>query len=241
MRSTCSVFCGLSIDGFIARPDGALDFLEGDGSAEMGDHGYEAFMAGIDALVMGRRTFEVVMGFDAMAVCEKGLRAQQHGSVDLSPLHATRGGDVELLNATPDEVVTQLAARGFRNLYIDGGATVQRFLRAGLIDRLIVTHVPVLIGQGVRLFGCAGARHPYEAGGESQLSRRARAERVRAETERVILREAWPTAGCSPKPPPGLPRYGWHPAARRGSRGYRARTETTGSGCSSSAELFVTV
>jgi riboflavin biosynthesis pyrimidine reductase len=60
---------------------------------------------------------------------------------------------VELLNATPDEVVTQLAARGFRNLYIDGGATVQRFLRAGLIDRLIVTHVPVLIGQGVRLFG----------------------------------------------------------------------------------------
>jgi dihydrofolate reductase len=79
MSSTCSVFCGLSIDGFIARPDGALDFLEGDGSAEMGDHGYEAFMAGIDALVMGRRTFEVVMGFDAMAVCEKGLRAQQHG------------------------------------------------------------------------------------------------------------------------------------------------------------------
>ena len=60
---------------------------------------------------------------------------------------------MELLNATPEDVVAQLAVRGFRNLYIDGGATVQRFLRAGLIDRLIVTNVPVLIGQGVRLFG----------------------------------------------------------------------------------------
>ena len=71
MRSTCSVFCGLSLDGFIARPDGALDFLEGDGTAEMGDHGYEAFMAGIDALVMGRRTFEVVMGFEAWPYVKK--------------------------------------------------------------------------------------------------------------------------------------------------------------------------
>ncbi len=151
MRSTCSVFCGISIDGFIARPDGALDFLEGDGTAEMGDHGYEAFMAGIDALVMGRRTFEVVMGFDAWPYAKKVI-VLSSTAVDLSPA-LDRGGDVELLNATPEEVVAQLAARGFRNLYIDGGATVQRFLRAGFIDRLIVTHVPVLIGQGVRLFG----------------------------------------------------------------------------------------
>lgn len=151
MSSTCSVFCGLSIDGFIARPDGALDFLEGDGTALMGDHGYEAFMAGIDALVMGRRTFEVVMGFDAWPYAKKVI-VLSSTAVDLSPA-LDRGGDVELLNATPEEVVAQLAARGFRNLYIDGGATVQRFLRAGFIDRLIVTHVPVLIGQGVRLFG----------------------------------------------------------------------------------------
>ena len=151
MRSTCSVFCGLSIDGFIARPDGALDFLEGDGTAEMGDHGYEAFMAGIDALVMGRRTFEVVLGFDAWPYAKK-VFVLSSTTVDLSPAHA-RGGDVELMNATPEDVVAQLNARGFHNLYIDGGATVQRFLRAGLIDRLIVTHVSVLIGQGVRLFG----------------------------------------------------------------------------------------
>ena len=61
MSTTCSVFCGLSLDGFIARSDGALDFLEGDGTAELGDHGYEAFMSGIDAIVMGRHSFEKVM------------------------------------------------------------------------------------------------------------------------------------------------------------------------------------
>lgn len=151
MGTTCSVFCGVSLDGFIARPDGALDFLEGDGTAAMGDHGYEAFMAGIDALVMGRRTFEVVMGFDAWPYAKK-VFVLSSMAVDLSPAR-DRGGDVELLNAAPEDVVAQLAVRGFRDLYIDGGATVQRFLRAGLIDRLIVTHVPVLIGQGVRLFG----------------------------------------------------------------------------------------
>ena len=151
MSSTCSVFCGLSIDGFIARPDGALDFLEGDGTAEMGDHGYEAFMAGIDALVMGRRTFEVVLGFGQWPFTKK-VFVLSGGAVDLAPALAL-GADVEQLNASPEEIVAQLAVRGFDHLYIDGGATVQRFLRAGLIHRLIITRVPVLIGQGIPLFG----------------------------------------------------------------------------------------
>ncbi|MBL8000324.1 MAG: dihydrofolate reductase [Flavobacteriales bacterium] len=151
MSTTCSVFCGVSLDGFIARPHGALDFLVGDGTAAMGDHGYEAFMAGIDALVMGRRTFEVVMGFEHWPYAKKVV-VLSGGALDLAPARA-RGGDVELMNESPQDVVAHLAARGFHHLYIDGGATVQRFLRAGLIDRLIVTHVPVLIGQGIPLFG----------------------------------------------------------------------------------------
>ncbi len=151
MRSTCSVFCGLSIDGCIARPDGALDFLEGDGTAELGDHGYEAFMAGIDAIVMGRRTFEKVLSFDAWPYTRKVV-VLSSGAPDLSAARA-RGADVELLNMTPHEVVGHLSANGHHHLYIDGGLTVQRFLRAGLIDRLIITHVPVLIGQGIALFG----------------------------------------------------------------------------------------
>jgi dihydrofolate reductase len=151
MRSTCSVFCGLSLDGFIARPNGALDFLEGDGTAPMGDHGYDAFMASVDALVMGRHTFEVVMGFEQWPYTKKVVVLSTK-KVDLT-LATERGADVEVLNATPNEVVEQLSMRGYTNLYIDGGGTVQRFLRAGLIDRLIVTQVPVLIGQGIRLFG----------------------------------------------------------------------------------------
>ena len=151
MNTTCSVFCGLSLDGFIARRDGALDFLEGDGTAEMGDHGYEAFMAGMDAIVMGRNTFEVVRGFGQWPYTKK-VFVLSSGNVDLSTPIA-QGADLELLNASPVEVVEQLGARGFRHLYIDGGGTVQRFLRAGLIDRMILTRLPVLIGQGIPLFG----------------------------------------------------------------------------------------
>jgi len=63
MNTICSVFVGVSLDGFIARADGTLDFLEGDGTAPLGDNGYDTFMAGIDAIVMGRKTFETVMSF----------------------------------------------------------------------------------------------------------------------------------------------------------------------------------
>jgi dihydrofolate reductase len=151
MRSSCSVFCGVSLDGFIARTDGALDFLEGDGTAEMGDHGYEEFMAGIDAIVMGRNTFEVVMSFEAWPYTRK-VFVLSSGAIDLTAARA-RGAYVEAMHASPEQVVANLAAQGLFRLYIDGGATIQRFLRAGLIDRLIVTRLPVLIGQGIPLFG----------------------------------------------------------------------------------------
>ncbi|MCB0790378.1 MAG: dihydrofolate reductase family protein [Flavobacteriales bacterium] len=151
MPSTCSVFCGVSIDGFIARTDGALDFLEGDGTAEMGDHGYEAFMAGIDAIVMGRHSFEKVLSFDTWPYA-KPVVVLSSGPVDLSAAQA-RGANVACMNASPEEVVAQLAARDLYHLYVDGGITVQRFLRTGRIDRLIVTRLPVLIGQGIPLFG----------------------------------------------------------------------------------------
>lgn len=151
MGSTCSVFCGVSLDGFIARPDGALDFLEGDGTAEMGDHGYDAFMAGIDAIVMGRNTFEKVMSFEAWPYAKKVIVLSSR-PLELARANA-RGADIEVMNAAPKELVAALAACGLHHLYIDGGITVQRFLRAGLIDRLIVTQLPVLIGQGIALFG----------------------------------------------------------------------------------------
>ncbi len=139
------------MDGFIARPDGALDFLEGDGTAPLGDHGYDAFMAGIDAIVMGRKTFETVMSFAIWPYAKKVI-VLSSGQLDLTAARA-RGADVVVMNAPPEQLVAELATKGHYRLYVDGGDTIQRFLRAGLIDRLIISQLPVLIGQGVPLFG----------------------------------------------------------------------------------------
>ncbi len=144
---TLSVFVGTSLDGFIARPDGALDFLpEGGG----GPHGYEEFMAGIDALVIGRNTFETVLAFPQWPYGDKRVVVLSSRPLDFS---AVRGGRVERMSGAPGEIVAKLAESGAHNLYIDGGLTIQGFLRAGLIERLIVTRVPVLIGAGIPLFG----------------------------------------------------------------------------------------
>ena len=135
-----SVFVGTSVDGFIARPDGALDFLpEGGGEP----HGYTEFMAGIDALVIGRNTFETVAAFDEWPYGKKRVVVLSSRAVDFS---GVKGGVVEQMGGEPADIVAKLAASGAQHLYIDGGITVQRFLRAGLIQRLIVTRVPVLIG-----------------------------------------------------------------------------------------------
>ncbi len=141
-----SVFVGTSVDGFIARLNGDLDFLPPGGGEE---HGYAAFMASVDALVIGRNTYETVLGFDTWPYGEKPVYVLS--TRELAP--APAGAVVEHLAGDPRAIVSQLEARGVRHAYVDGGITVQRFLRAGLIQRLIVTRVPVLIGTGIPLFG----------------------------------------------------------------------------------------
>lgn len=141
-----SVFCGTSVDGFIARPDGTLDFLDAGGSDP---HGYDEFMATVDTIVMGRGTFEVVRTFGSWPFT-KPVVVLSSRPLDLS---AAGGAPVEQMAGEPAGIVSRLAARGAASLYVDGGVTVQRFLRAGLVDRLIVSQVPVLIGQGIPLFG----------------------------------------------------------------------------------------
>ena len=142
-----SVFVGTSLDGFIARLNGNFDFLPADGGEP---HGYDEFMAGIDAIVMGRNTFEVVLKFPSWPYEGKRVVVLSSRSIDVS---AVKGGAVEHMSGTPAEIVSRLAATGSHNLYIDGGLTIQEFIRAGLIQRLIVTRVPVLIGSGIPLFG----------------------------------------------------------------------------------------
>ena len=147
-RPTSTVFVGISVDGFMARPDGRFDFLP----EHPEDHGFEAFMATVDALVMGRNTFEVVLPFETWPYGKTRVVVLSTRTLDLSAALA-RGAVVEQMSGTPEEIVSALGARGAKHLYVDGGDTIQRFLRAGLIDRMVITRVPVLIGEGISLFG----------------------------------------------------------------------------------------
>src|SRR5258706_1863149 len=144
---TASVFIGTSVDGFIARANDDLDFLP-PGGGEL--HGYNEFIASVDAIVIGRKTFEKVLTFGDWPYGDKRVVVLSSHPVDLS---VVRGGVVEQMAGQPAEIVAQLAARGVHHLYVDGGGTIQRVLRAGAIQRLIITRVPVLIGEGVPLFG----------------------------------------------------------------------------------------
>jgi dihydrofolate reductase len=144
---TASVFVGASVDGFIARANDDLDFLPPGGGEP---HGYNEFIASVDAIVIGRKTFEKVLTLGPWAYGDKRVVVLTSRPLDLS---AAVGGTVEQMGGPPAEIVSQLAASGAHHLYIDGGITIQRFLRAGLIQRLIITRVPVLIGEGVPLFG----------------------------------------------------------------------------------------
>jgi dihydrofolate reductase len=141
-----SVFVGTSLDGFIARANGDLDFLPPGGGEP---HGYDEFMATVDALVIGRHTFDTVLGFAAWPYGGKPVFVLSTRALAPAP----PGAQVERLAGPPEEIVSQLAARGIRHIYVDGGITIQRFLRAGLIRRLVITRVPVLIGAGIPLFG----------------------------------------------------------------------------------------
>ena len=142
-----SVFIGTSVDGFIARKNGALDFLPADGGEP---HGYDEFMASVDALVIGRGTFETVLAFPSWPYGGKRVVVLSSRRIDLSTV---RGGVVEQMGGDPAEIVAKLAARGIQHIYVDGGITIQGFLRAGVVQRLIITRVPVLIGEGIPLFG----------------------------------------------------------------------------------------
>lgn len=142
-----SVFVGTSVDGFIARRNGDFDFLpEGGGEP----HGYDEFMSSVDVLVIGRNTFEKVLTFEKWPYPEKRVVVLSNRAIDVSNV---RGATIEHMSGSPAEITDRLEAGGACHAYIDGGITVQRFLHARLIQRLVITRVPVLIGDGIPLFG----------------------------------------------------------------------------------------
>lgn len=141
-----SVFVGTSLDGFIARANGSFDFLPPGGGEP---HGYDEFMATVDALVVGRNTFEVALKLPSWPWGQKPVFVLSTRALEPVPA----GAVVERLSGAPAEIASQLSARGLRHVYVDGGITIQGFLRAGLVQRLIITRVPVLVGSGIPLFG----------------------------------------------------------------------------------------
>jgi dihydrofolate reductase len=142
-----SVFCGVSVDGFLARPDDGLDFLDAGGQEP---HGFEEFYGSIDVVVIGRRTFDVVLTFGKWPYGKKPVVVLSSRPLDFSSI---KSGVVEQMSGEPGAIAAKLEKRGFKHAYIDGGVTIRRFLAAGLIDRLVITRVPVLIGEGIPLFG----------------------------------------------------------------------------------------
>jgi dihydrofolate reductase len=151
MAIRCSVFIATSLDGFIARKNGGLDWLPGsDGDTGGEDHGYEEFFSSIDTLVMGRNTYELALTFGEWPYHGKRV-------VVLSsryPQIPTRlAEEVEGTSASPTEIVRRLESSGSAHVYVDGGKTIQSFLQAGLIQDMTITRVPVLLGEGIPLFG----------------------------------------------------------------------------------------
>lgn len=143
------IYIATSLDGFIATNDGGLDWLDEIPNSEKSDIGYAEFMSGIDAILMGRRTFEKVLTFGLWPY-EKPVYVLSKSKVDVPKELESK---VKAITGNPKELVDQLKELGHQNLYVDGGITIQGFLEEDLIDEMIITRVPILLGNGIPLFG----------------------------------------------------------------------------------------
>ena len=144
-----SVFIATSLDGFIAREDGNLDWLMSVPSDPAEDYGYRMFMKDVDVIVMGRKTFQKALTFAEWPY--KKLKVFVLTSTLARPPEKL-ADEVEFLNVTPRGAIEGIEERGYKHVYIDGGLTIQRFLTEALIDEITLTRIPVLLGSGIPLF-----------------------------------------------------------------------------------------
>jgi dihydrofolate reductase len=143
------VYIAKSLDGFIATSDGEVEWLNEISNPEHSDFGFSEFISKIDAIVMGRNTYEKVLSFGVWPY-EKPVFVLSN---TLTKLPDASIGKAEIMKGKPREIVSELKDRGFNNLYIDGGNTIQNFLSVDLIDEMIITTIPILLGEGIPLFG----------------------------------------------------------------------------------------
>ncbi|MCU1419460.1 MAG: deaminase [Mycetocola sp.] len=158
---TTSAFLAMSLDGFIARPDGGLDWLL-EAGADLEDTGYDDFFAAVDSMLIGRNTYDIVAAFDEYPYAGKRVLVLS------SSLETVEWPDATVHRSLNSALET-LAAEGRRHVYVDGGTVVQQFLRAGMLDNLTVSIAPVLIGFGIPLFGPLDSDVKLELTGTREL------------------------------------------------------------------------
>lgn len=144
-----SVFIATSLDGFISDKNGSIDWLNSVPNPENDDMGYVDFTSRIDALVMGRVTYETVLGFGIDWPYNKPVFVLSN---TLKDVPTDLIGKVEFIQGDLEAVLQKINDLGHKRLYIDGGTTIQNFLREDLIHELIITRIPVLLGGGSPLF-----------------------------------------------------------------------------------------
>lgn len=170
VRPTTVIYIAQSLDGYIARQDGGLDWLPQPSKDSKEDYGWSEFQAGVDAILMGRKTFETVVGFGGawpyqgkpLTVISSTLKSVPQ-SVELQP--------ITLTSDPPSKILSNMAENGVRRVYVDGGTLINSLLHNDLVDEMIITTVPVLIGEGIRLFpaGILGADMPWTVSGEPRV------------------------------------------------------------------------
>jgi dihydrofolate reductase len=153
----CSVFIGLSLDGFIAGKDGSIDWLTEHGGPDSldgpgEDYGYREFFSSVDAMVIGRNSFLTVLGFGNWPYEDKKVLVMSR-TLSGSDIPDELRNRVSVTSRDAEGVYAELKAQGARRLYVDGGLTIQGFLRAGRINDMTLTRIPILLGEGVPLFG----------------------------------------------------------------------------------------
>lgn len=150
MQTQNAVYIAQSLDGYIADKNGGIAWLDSIPNPEGDDMGYFAFLNRMDALVMGRITFETVCGFDCEWPYQKPVFVLSN---TLSEIPESHQGKAFLVKGTLPEILSQIHQKGYNRLYIDGGKTIQQFLKEDLIDEMIITTFPLLLGGGFALFG----------------------------------------------------------------------------------------
>lgn len=150
MKTVAKVYIGASLDGYIADKNGGLDWLHSVPNPDQSDFGFADFMNSVDALLMGRVTFETVAGFDCEWPYTKPVFVLSNSLESIPEEYA---GKVKLVKGELRDILSLLNSEGYSSLYIDGGSTIQSFLKEDLIDEISVSTIPILLGGGSSLFG----------------------------------------------------------------------------------------